>query len=97
MNTAACTAVAPKKTTNRGSELTTMNCVPMTPARKPPGQRRAAWLNQNWPPLALHPLRAFNPAASNARDAAAHGFDFGQLGHECSCEEDPTRGQKCTL
>ena len=35
MNTSACSTVAPKNTTNRGSGCATMNCVPMMPARKP--------------------------------------------------------------
>ena len=35
MNITACSTVAPKNTTNRGSDAVTMNCVPMMPARNP--------------------------------------------------------------
>ena len=35
MNITACSSVAPKNTTNRGSGWATMNWVPMIPARNP--------------------------------------------------------------
>ena len=35
MKITACSSCAPKNTTNRDSGWATMNCVPMTPARKP--------------------------------------------------------------
>ena len=35
MKTTAWSTVAAKKTTNRGSDAVTMNCVPMMPARNP--------------------------------------------------------------
>ena len=42
MNTAACTTVAARNITNRGSAAVTMNCWPMTPAREPDDRLRQA-------------------------------------------------------
>lgn len=56
------------------------NCLDPSPT-KPPRQHRTARLNRNRSSAALHALCSGNPAAGDARNAAAHGLNFRQFRH----------------
>jgi hypothetical protein len=52
------------------------------PSSNAPNHGGTSRLNENWPASALQTFSAGDFTAGNGRDAAAHGFDFGKLGHE---------------
>jgi hypothetical protein len=56
-----------------------------TPAEGATAEGVEAGSNEDWFAGAAGALDAGDPAAGNVRDTAAHGFDFGQLGHGRKC------------